>query len=121
VQNGVVYAQHVPAQHHAWREMNWLRLERSYEGAEDGRFTEEFETRFVRCCVTLRHAPCEAGVCPVYATVSLAGRPERAGLQRCVARATLEQLSLQGRYFNWFGYGEPHRAQYAVPGAATGS
>ena len=27
--------------------MNWLRLERYYEGADDGQFTEDFEARFV--------------------------------------------------------------------------
>src|SRR5205085_6384796 len=47
-QNAAVASPHTPGFNITrGREMNWLRLERYYEGAQDGRFTEDFEARFV--------------------------------------------------------------------------
>ena len=100
--------------------MNWIRLERYFEGGPDGQMVgEDFETRFVpMLCQHCGNAPCEP-VCPVYATYHA---PDGLNVQvynRCVGtRYCSNNCPYKVRYFNWFGYGEPRSQAVRVPRAA---
>ena len=101
------------------REMAWIRLERYFEidsEPKDVEFNPDFDTRVIpMMCQHCGNAPCEP-VCPVYATYH---SPDGLNVQvynRCVGtRYCSNGCPYKVRYFNWFGFGEADRPQYAFP------
>jgi molybdopterin-containing oxidoreductase family iron-sulfur binding subunit len=84
------------------REMSWLRIERYFEGGEDG---VPFAARPIPVlCQHCENAPCEP-VCPVYAAYHTADGLNGQVYNRCVGtRYCGNNCPYKVRYFNWYPY-----------------
>ncbi len=84
------------------RELSWIRIERYFEGGEDG---EPIKARVIpMLCQQCDAAPCEP-VCPVYAAYHTADGLNGQVYNRCVGtRYCANNCPYKVRYYNWYAY-----------------
>jgi molybdopterin-containing oxidoreductase family iron-sulfur binding subunit len=95
------------------REMSWLRIERYFEGGEQG---EPLESRFLpMMCQHCGNAPCEP-VCPVFAAYRTPDGLNAQVYNRCVGtRYCSNNCPYKVRYFNWFDHQAETDPAFAFP------
>ena len=89
-----------------WRAIEWIRIERYWEGIEEAEKTGDWskvKARFIPIlCQHCGNAPCEP-VCPVYATYRTDDGLNAQIYNRCVGtRYCANNCPYQVRFFNWF-------------------
>ncbi len=84
------------------RELSWMRIERYFEGGDDGR---PISARVIpMLCQHCDNAPCEP-VCPVYAAYHTPDGLNGQVYNRCVGtRYCANNCPYKVRYFNWYAY-----------------
>jgi molybdopterin-containing oxidoreductase family iron-sulfur binding subunit len=95
------------------REMAWIRIERYFEGGEDGQpLTVELLPMMCQQC---GRAPCEP-VCPVFAAYHTPDGLNGQVYNRCVGtRYCANNCPYKVRYFNWFDHGNANDPAFSWP------
>jgi anaerobic selenocysteine-containing dehydrogenase/Fe-S-cluster-containing dehydrogenase component len=96
------------------RGMAWMRIERYFEGGEDG--VGSLEARVVPVlCQHCSNAPCEP-VCPVFAAYHTPDGLNAQVYNRCVGtRYCSNNCPYKVRYFNWFDHQNENDPAFAFP------
>lgn len=95
------------------REMSWIRIERYFDGGENG---EPLRVEILpMMCQQCGHAPCEP-VCPVFAAYHTVDGLNGQVYNRCVGtRYCGNNCPYKVRYFNWFDHGNANDPAFSWP------